>query len=29
MEDYGFDPMAKYINGEEFVNKLEFGDDEN
>jgi len=28
MEDYGFDPMAKYINGEEFVNKLEFGDDE-
>lgn len=28
-EDYGFDPMAKYINGEEFVNKLEFGDDEN
>lgn len=29
MEEYGFDPMAKYINGEEFVNKLEFGDDEN
>lgn len=29
MECYGFDPMAKYINGEEFVNKLEFGDDEN
>ena len=29
MEDYGFDPMAKYINGDEFVNKLEFGDDEN
>lgn len=28
MEDYGFDPMAKYINGEEFVNKLEFGDNE-
>jgi hypothetical protein len=28
MEDYSFDPMAKYINGEEFVNKLEFGDDE-
>ncbi|ROS81790.1 hypothetical protein EEL34_14695 [Muribaculaceae bacterium Isolate-039 (Harlan)] len=28
MENYGFDPMAKYINGEEFVNKLEFGDDE-
>lgn len=26
MEDYGFDPMAKYINGDEFVNKLEFGD---
>lgn len=28
MEEYGFDPMAKYINGEEFQNKLEFGDDE-
>lgn len=28
MEDYGFDPMAKYINGSEFRKKLEFGDDE-
>lgn len=28
MEQYGFDPMAKYINGEEFQRKLEFGDDE-
>lgn len=29
MEDYGFDPMAKYINGEEFINMLEFGNNEN
>jgi len=28
MESYGFDPMAKYINGEEFQNKIEFGEDE-
>ncbi len=28
MECYGYDPLAKYINGEEFQNKLEFGDDE-
>lgn len=28
MEQYGFDPMAKYINGQEFQNKLEFGDDD-
>lgn len=28
MESYGYDPMAKYINGEEFQNKLEFGDDD-
>lgn len=28
MEEYGYDPMAKYINGEEFRHKLEFGDDE-
>lgn len=28
MESYGFDPMAKYINGEEFQHKLEFGDDD-
>lgn len=28
MEEYGFDPMAKYINGDEFRNKLEFGDDD-
>lgn len=28
MEDYGFDPLAKYINGSEFREKLEFGDDE-
>lgn len=27
MESYGYDPMAKYINGEEFQHKLEFGDD--
>lgn len=27
MEEYGFDPTAKYINGQEFVNRLEFGDD--
>lgn len=25
---YGFDPMAKYINGQEFAEKLEFGDEE-
>ena len=28
MEEYGFDPMAKYVNGEEFQRKLEFGDDD-
>lgn len=28
MEDYGFDPTAKYINGDEFVHRLEFGDDD-
>lgn len=28
MEEYGFDPMAKYVNGEEFQHKLEFGDDD-
>ncbi len=28
METYGYDPLAKYINGEEFQNKLEFGDEE-
>ncbi len=28
METYGYDPMAKYISGEEFQNKLEFGDEE-
>lgn len=28
METYGLDPMAKYVNGEEFQNKLEFGDQE-
>lgn len=28
MESYGFDPMAKYLNGEEFQHKLEFGDDD-
>lgn len=28
MEAYGLDPMAKYVNGEEFQHKLEFGDDE-
>lgn len=27
MESYGFDPTAKYINGAEFINKLEFGED--
>ncbi len=27
MESYGFDPMAKYVNGEEFQHRLEFGDD--
>ena len=29
MESYDFDLMAKYIHGEEFVNKLEFDDDQN
>lgn len=28
MEDYGFDPLAKYINGKEFRDKLEFGDED-
>lgn len=28
MESYGFDPMAKYINGAEFQHMLEFGDDD-
>lgn len=28
MQDYGFEPAAKYINGEEFVRKLEFGDED-
>lgn len=28
LENYGFDPMAKYINGLEFENKLEFGDED-
>lgn len=28
MEAYGFDPMAKYVNGEEFQHRLEFGDDD-
>lgn len=28
MEDYGLDPTAKYINGEEFQRKLEFGDED-
>ena len=28
LEEYGFDPMAKYISGEEFQRKLEFGDDD-
>lgn len=28
MEAYGFDPTAKYVNGEEFQHKLEFGDDD-
>ena len=28
MEEYGFDPMAKYVNGEEFQHKWEFGDDD-
>lgn len=27
MEEYGFDPMAKYINGQEFVNRIEFGNE--
>ncbi len=28
MESYGFNPMAKFVNGEEFQHKLEFGDDD-
>lgn len=28
MESYGYDPMAKYVNGEEFQHRLEFGDDD-
>lgn len=27
LEQYGFDPLAKYINGEEFAKKIEFGDE--
>ncbi len=28
LSDYGFDPVAKYINGKEFANRLEFGEED-